>query len=300
MKGQSSQEKLHFFKMIHFCVDKALVYFDCEFEFSATSHLHIYSASVYSNIILVFVSKCWTHFMSVSSWGVYDLASFFEHFKLKIMAVSFKLHLFKVAFSLWNWKTNTSQFLWTVDNWCRSHCWCMFVDLKVEVTRLWRRLPASQPLCAQCSLRGLLFFFFFLRITSDWKVLRAAKFWDSVFTGGAQFAHRWDSNRKPNKSWHIWTLVAFNSLFTSTEDKWPGHTVGMLYYSGIVKQKETSYRLPWHVSLECVSSEPLSFMWTRSPMTTVSISACFGGFYSDCTGGKMGISVQSIAICGKK
>lgn len=169
--------------MIHFCVDKALVYF--EFEFSATSHLHIYSASVYSNIILVFVSKCWTHFMSVSSWGVYDLASFFEHFKLKIMAVSFKLHLFKVAFSLWNWKTNTLQFLWTEDNWCRSHCWCMFVDLKVEVTRLWRRLPASQPLCAQCSLRGLLFFFLFtyhirLKGVESGPVMRQCVHWGST------------------------------------------------------------------------------------------------------------------------
>lgn len=143
--------------MIHLRVDKALVYFHCESEFSATSHLHIHSASVYSNIIPVFVSKRWTHFVSVSSRGVYDLASFFEHFKLKIMAVSFKLHLFKGAFSLWNWRTNT---LHTLDNWCRSHCWCLFVDLKVEVTLLWRRLPASQPLCAPFSLRGLFWGFF--------------------------------------------------------------------------------------------------------------------------------------------
>lgn len=148
--------------MIHLCVDKALVYFDCESEFSASSHLHIHSASVNSNIIPVFVSKHWTHFVSVSSQDVYDLASFFEHFKLKIMAISFKLHLFKVAFSLWNWRTNMSQSVWTVDNWCQSHCWCLFVDLKVEVTQLWRRLPASQPLCALFSLRGLYFFFFFL------------------------------------------------------------------------------------------------------------------------------------------
>lgn len=230
--------------MIHLHVDKALVYFDCESEFSATSHLHIHSAPVYSNIIPVsFVSKRWTHFVSVSSQGVYDLAPFFEHFKLKIMAVSFKLHLFKVAFSLWNWRTNTSQSLWTVDNWCRSHCWCLFVDLKVEVTRLWRRLAASQPLCALFSLRGL-FFFFFLHITSDRKVLGAAQFWDSVFTGGAQFAHRWNSNRKPNKSWHIWTLVVFNSLFPCTADKWPVHTVGVFYYSGRVKLQAAGTRLP--------------------------------------------------------
>lgn len=60
--------------------------------------------------------------------------------------------------------------------------------------------------------------------------------------------------------------------------------MGVFYYSGGVKQKETSYRLPGRVSLECVSNEPLSFMWTRSPMTSLSVSACFGGFYSVCTG----------------
>lgn len=35
---------------------------------------------------------------------------------------------------------------------------------------------------------------------------------ESVCTGTAPFAHRWDSNGNSNKSWHIWTLVAFNSL----------------------------------------------------------------------------------------
>lgn len=61
-----------------------------------------------------------------------------------------------------------------------------------------------------------LFIVCFLFFTQDIRLKRSEErerpCSESVCTGTAPFAHRWDSNGNSNKTWHIWTLVAFTSL----------------------------------------------------------------------------------------